>query len=930
MAETNIKITADTRQAERDIKRLETALDGINSVGDGAATALAAITAAAAGMGYAILKTLDAAGALIDASKALGISAQNLQVLQHAAALTGVSAEELNGSLMRLQNNLGSGFAQGTGAAVDAMKRLGIPMETIMGMRADKQFETIAAELNKIPNPAERSALAIDLLGKQGPRLLEIAANAEAVRKEMEAMGLALSDIDVAALDMAGDSVDELKGIFDAGLKKAVADIAPYIVAIVDKIKEAIKEAGGFEVVWARIKAAIKTALNIAIFTAAIFAFARMASFAVGLVTAIRSAGVAMGVFNAIVMRNPLMLAVGAALLLAKVLGIDVVGAVTSSLIPTLDLEKANKNIADKAAEIKNTNEANVEINKEANKEQQKALDALKETLSRLEQSVKFEQDKVALGEAQANINKMIAEESEKLAKVGQTLSSQAKRRIAAAYTELQAIKEQAALTKVLTGLETDRLGLSESDKNQREIILAIRKQEVEFNRQLTESERSKLTTAIRAVQEARAQESITKTLKSLETDRLSLLENDKNQREIQTAILKTQEDIGRVLTEQEKTRLTTAIEAVQQARAQESITKTLKGLEDERLLLAIADKDQREITSAILKTQQDIGRSLNADEKERLTTAIKLTQQAREQGAIAESIFNYTRKQTELEKINRGINLQSTLDPMGSLNKQYAQDEEALKAMLDRKLISEMEYYTQREELGRQYNQKMQDIELKRIETVLQSQTSALAVEMSEKDRAFLQAVGAQERQKAIVTERINFEKKSELEKAQFGVEQAANMFSALGKENKKAFEASKALNIASAIMNTYQAATKALATYPFPFGLIAAAGAIAAGMAQVSVIRSQSYSGRALGGPVMGGRSYMVGESGPELFTPSTTGSITRNQDLGSSAPTNINFTIVANDTQGFDQLLSSRKGVIQQIISDAMLERGQRSMV
>jgi hypothetical protein len=36
------------------------------------------------------------------------------------------------------------------------------------------------------------------------------------------------------------------------------------------------------------------------------------------------------------------------------------------------------------------------------------------------------------------------------------------------------------------------------------------------------------------------------------------------------------------------------------------------------------------------------------------------------------------------------------------------------------------------------------------------------------------------------------------------------------------------------------------------------------------------------------------------------------------------------VANDTQGFDQLLSSRKGVIQQIISDAMLERGQRSIV
>ena len=867
MAETNIKITADTRQAERDIKRLETALDGINSVGDGAATALAAITAAAAGMGYAILKTLDAAGALIDASKALGISAQNLQVLQHAAALAGVGADELNGSLIRLQNNLGSAFANGTGPAIDAMKRLGIPMETIMAMRVDKQFESIANELNKITNPAERNALAIDLLGMQGPRLLELANNTKTAREEMEKLGLALSDIDVAALDAAGDSVDELKGIFDAGLKKAVAEIAPYIVAIVDKIKEAITEAGGFEAVFQKVKNAIKLALNIAVFTAAIFALSRMVAFAVGLAAAIRTAGVAMGLFNAIVMRNPLMLAVGAALLLAKVLGIDVVGAVTDSLVPTANLEKANEKIAESAKKTKEANEANVVVSKEANKEQQKALDALKESLAKLEQSVKFEQDKVALGEAQANINKMIAEESAKLEKVGKSLSDNDKQRITNAYTQLQATKELASMTKVLEGLETERLSIAESDKNQREIILAIRKQELEFNRALTENE---------------------------------------------------------------KTKLTTAIEAVQQARAQETIAKTLKGLDQERLTVVIADKDQREIQSSILKTQEEIGRSLSAEEKTRLTTAIQLTQQAREQGAIAESILNFTRKQTELEKINRGINLQSSVDPMGALGKDYAKDEEALKAMLDRKLISEMEYFAQREELSRQYNQKVQDLELKRIETVLMSERSGMAAIMSDRDRALLQQVGANERQRAIVQERINFEKKSEMEKVGFALEQGAVMFSALGAQNKKAFEAAKAFNLANAIMNTYMAVTKALATYPFPFSLIAAGGALAFGLAQVAQIRSQSYSGRALGGPVMGGQSYMVGESGPELFTPSTTGNITRNSDLQGGGVTNVNFTIVANDTTGFDQLLASRKGVIQQIISDAMLEKGRRSMV
>jgi phage-related minor tail protein len=46
----------------------------------------------------------------------------------------------------------------------------------------------------------------------------------------------------------------------------------------------------------------------------------------------------------------------------------------------------------------------------------------------------------------------------------------------------------------------------------------------------------------------------------------------------------------------------------------------------------------------------------------------------------------------------------------------------------------------------------------------------------------------------------------------------------------------------------------------------------------------------GRAVGGPVKGGRPYMVGEKGPELFVPGASGSIVRNQDLGNSGGSEI----------------------------------------
>jgi len=204
----------------------------------------------------------------------------------------------------------------------------------------------------------------------------------------------------------------------------------------------------------------------------------------------------------------------------------------------------------------------------------------------------------------------------------------------------------------------------------------------------------------------------------------------------------------------------------------------------------------------------------------------------------------------------------------------------------------------------------------------------TGMAEQLKDADRALLQRLGQEERQERIVNERIEFEKKSEAEKYQFFIGQAGDAFEALGRYNKQAFEASKALRIAEAIMATYQAATLALATYPPPFGFIGAAIAVAAGLANVAAIRSQSYSGRRFGGSVMEGESYLVGEAGPEIFTPASSGNVTKNSDIGSDKVVNVNFTINAMDTTSFDEMLLNRRGVIQQVIRDAVLETGQRS--
>jgi tape measure domain-containing protein len=155
-------------------------------------------------------------------------------------------------------------------------------------------------------------------------------------------------------------------------------------------------------------------------------------------------------------------------------------------------------------------------------------------------------------------------------------------------------------------------------------------------------------------------------------------------------------------------------------------------------------------------------------------------------------------------------------------------------------------------------------------------------------------------------------------------------NVMSSMSAQNRKAFEAHKALATAQAIISTYQAAAEAIAFPPGPpLSFIYVAGAIAAGMAQVAAIQSQSYSGKALGGSVMSNTPYIVGEKGPELFTPAGSGTITPNSELrGGAKDVTINFNIQANDAVGFDELLVQRRSMVTQMVRDAMNENGQRS--
>ena len=74
-------------------------------------------------------------------------------------------------------------------------------------------------------------------------------------------------------------------------------------------------------------------------------------------------------------------------------------------------------------------------------------------------------------------------------------------------------------------------------------------------------------------------------------------------------------------------------------------------------------------------------------------------------------------------------------------------------------------------------------------------------------------------------------------------------------------------------------------------------------------------------------GNTGFMVGEQGPEIFTPDRPGRITPADEVaGMGAPMNVNFTIQAIDAQGIEQVLNSQRGNLIGMIREAANAHGE----
>jgi len=172
-----------------------------------------------------------------------------------------------------------------------------------------------------------------------------------------------------------------------------------------------------------------------------------------------------------------------------------------------------------------------------------------------------------------------------------------------------------------------------------------------------------------------------------------------------------------------------------------------------------------------------------------------------------------------------------------------------------------------------------------------------------------------------------VDFEKMSLKDKLRGTTHHLRETLAETSKHSKKAFRMQQALNIGEAIMNTAAGVAESL-KLPFPFNVIIGAMKLASGMAQVQTIRNQQPPAQ-FGGARQSGTPFLVGEKGPELFTPSNAGTVTPNHQLGGGGAT-VNFNITTVDAQSFGNLLDTRRGQIVNMINSALNNKGQAALV
>lgn len=262
-----INIIGRTDAFDEAMQRVEdSTLGRMTNVANTVAVGFAAVGASITGaFGLMVNKFADTADTFDEMSQRTDVSISSLYELSKVAEMNGSSAQGLEGALTRMQRAIVEASEQTVAAQAEAaqkfaetgevseealtgvaasVEKLGLNIEALRGMNTEQAFLAIGAAIAGVADPAERTAIAMEIFGREGTKIVTMFADGAdglaAAREAFHETGLSIEE----NAHLAGELEAEWAKVSDAWMAVS-AEVAPILVEalvpMIEKLGDAVK-----------------------------------------------------------------------------------------------------------------------------------------------------------------------------------------------------------------------------------------------------------------------------------------------------------------------------------------------------------------------------------------------------------------------------------------------------------------------------------------------------------------------------------------------------------------------------------------------------------------------------------------------------------------------------------------------------------------
>jgi hypothetical protein len=217
-------------------------------------------------------RTIEATDRLNDLRTRLGVTGQELIVLEGSALRGGVGLESISEVSTKLAKRLQEA-STGSGDAANAFAALGIKVVNAEGglKGVNETLREAGVKFAGFEDGIDKSALAVAAFGKGGDRLIPVIEGIAETEKRFKQLGITISEDVITQSDKFKDTMQDLHAVNEAQARQMIAQLLPTLQNLLDRYIDLKKEGTLLADVGRSLAFGLRAVFAIAIGTTAAF-----------------------------------------------------------------------------------------------------------------------------------------------------------------------------------------------------------------------------------------------------------------------------------------------------------------------------------------------------------------------------------------------------------------------------------------------------------------------------------------------------------------------------------------------------------------------------------------------------------------------------------------------------------------------------------